>query len=297
MLSIAAEMAGRATKFPGARFIGLVALTSTTAGTLGFVHGISGIVEDEVTLNGGTGTIVAAYRMPPNECHGGYDTEVAGAKAEFNKKINIGTFSIPTTYKASETFNSVVKNEICNTGVDSKIEFDKKSNHLTWTVPAKSLTTRVYTKDLTDEGMFTSDNGAAAAVYKNFANLVKVLPAGLDVKSADELRNRLQGWATLAAYTTSTEGCASIAWKYVKPLYEKELIKQAQSNALFGGRKLSPSDITINLPDQVEFKNQYAGQLDKIQDDFGRDGVTIHRLDPNKLKCIESPKLNTGAQE
>ncbi len=261
-------------------------------GGLGLAHNFFGSIKTETTLTAGEGALKSTFALD-KECYGGYVNEVKGAKAEINKKI----FGIGTTFKASETFNGDVTSEICNTGIDGEMVVDKKTHQTTVTIPATAFETTVYQTNPSDAKAWTSDNGAAVAIMKNFGNAVKVLPGGVDVKGGDELSSKLRGWALLSAYELSSKGCGTTAWPHIKDAYAAKIKdKVVANNNTFSDIQITPQEVTVNLPDSVAFKNQYESQFADLQSKLTKTDVKFNKVDPNSFVCRDMPAGSGGAK-
>ena len=266
------------------------AVLGAVVGVAGFFHSKE-IIKTETHISAGEGALKSTFELD-KECYGGYVNEVKGAKAEINKKL-FG--KIGTTFKASETFNGDITSEVCNTGVDGEMIVDSKTHKTTVTIPATAFETTVYQTNPADTKAWTSDNGAAVAIMKNFGNTVKVLPGGLDVKAGDELSSKLRGWALLSAYELSSKGCGKTAWPHIKDGYADKIKEKVvtNNNTFNKDIQITPDDVTVNLPDTIAFKNQYEAQFTDIQSKLAKADVKFAKIDPNSFVCKDMPAGGT----
>jgi hypothetical protein len=283
--------------------IGRTVLAAAILGTALAVAGwflAQTIIQKEVKITAGEGMLKEVFIMPPKECHGGYINAVSGTKAEVNMKIHVPftPVEVPTTFRASEGFTGDVTDEVCNTGINGQKTVDTKNHKITIDIPPEALQTTVYQTNPADAKAWTSDNGMAVAIMKNAGNVIKTLPAGLDLKAGDELQAKLRGWALLSAYDLSTKGCGNTAWPHLKPLYAVEIKKGIvdQNNSALGATKITLEDVTVNLPDKVGFKNQYEEQFAAIQDKLVKSGVNFTMPDPSKFVCRDMPAGSSVAK-
>lgn len=286
MAMLAAGVAREAVKRP--RIIvgtSLFLAGSALAYGLGIVHAWRGATETDVALNGGKGTVTNVYVMPPKECHGGYDAKIEGAKAEINTRIKLGGLRIPTTVRASETFNGTIANQVCNTGINGTEVINKQTHHVTVTIGKEALTTMVFQKNPADPNAFTADNGIGVALYKNLANNVKTLPGGVDVKGPDQLQNRLRGWALLEAFDTSSQACGETAWKYLRSPYAEEIKKDVVAkNNTYADYKITEQDVTVAVPETVDLATQYGPQLHRTKDALREQNINITNVSAKECK-------------
>lgn len=283
--------------------VGVAALALASGG----LYGLQNRTEEGLSIDGGTATLEAVWSMPGKECHGGYEVMVEGAVAEAEVALDLGVISsIPgvstvTTYKASETMNGLVTNEICNAESPELleqqliIEDGPDGRKLTLNVEADAFTSTVYLTDPTDPGLFTSDNNFVAGVHDAFANVVKSLPGGLDVEGPDRISSQLRGYAMLGAFDTSSRGCGQLAWGLLRPLYAHELqiAVAADNNAFDPDIPVDPEDVTVNLPSEVTFTNQYTDQFKEIRGEIEAGGVNVSYPSAESLSenCKAAPDV------
>lgn len=258
------------------------------------VHEIFSGVEKEKTIVSKGGQLKSVFVMEEKECHGGYIATV-NAKSELNikKKIPFTNIKVPTTLRASEEFTGDVTNEVCNTGVDGERVTDLDTGKIHITIPAEAFTTTVYETNPADAKAWKSDNGFGAAMMKNIGNLVKVLPGGVDAKGGDQLQAKLRGEAKTAAYEVSAKSCGVKAWDILRQPYAEEIKESVvrENNQAIGAKQITEADVTVDLPEKIEFDTQYTKQFEDMQIAAKKHGVNFTLQDPAKVRCRANPNI------
>lgn len=274
--------------------LGSATLTGVVFGSLGLAEYSLNhpVVQDEVVTSAGKGMLTAVQSLDvPESCYGVYQNDVKGAKATFERKINLFGKEINTSYSASSTFNGNITSKVCNDSMSLALSYDKPTNKYELTVPASAFHTDVYR---TNPGVnaFTTDNGALMALQKNVENDINALPK-LESHKSDGLMGTLNGYAELAAFKTAAEACGPKAWLYLEPLYKISLQKQlvAEANRWAPEDNLTTDDINVTVTGEVHFTNQYDDQLTKIKSEAEKHGTSFVSPNPNTQVCTVSPDL------
>lgn len=269
-----------------------VAGTMAVMAGLGLIDRLELGVDRSLALSYGKGTLQSTFVMPARECHGGYINQVKGAKATFEAKLHVSSWSIPITAWISEEFNGSMTSQVCNTGIKGNMTTDFKAHTESVNLPEGSLTTVIYRTNPTVNA-FTLDEGLAAAQLSGEIGILNTIP-GVQIKTMDDIEGYLQGLAQLAANETSATVCGEKAWMHLKEPY-KDQIKQLEAARLNNqhatGYEWKPTDITVNAPDAANFTTQYGDLLDQTLQNIKDKGLSIKLPDDKakeKMSCDDA---------
>jgi hypothetical protein len=264
--------------------------------------------EDSVAARAPQAVVTKTYPLPPKACDFGYDTAVTNSTVAYNKKLKIGTYSIPTTISASETFNGTIKNMLCNTTDPGQevVTFDPNKNTLSVKFQGSSQPFDVVVSqaDPTDPNAYTPHNGFLMAQFKNAANnldalglapfVASHLPNGDNItQGPNRLDNFLRGEALMGAYAVSSEACGKSAYAKLLPQMQQHIGDVAfHTFQTFNvdpaeKAKLTREHVTVSMPspDGVVMHDQYAGRSNNDRQRLAAAGINFSGFDASTLTC------------
>lgn len=252
----------------------------------------------------GTGVLTGVYTIPRKTCYAAYTNDVNGVRARAEITGEIGPYVIPAgrvLWWESE-LNGNVTTIVCITDQPGSREEDLSSGEVT--IDLSDPDTFQVTNYFTPTG--DPDNPMARRTENDHSPLI--LPAQtLDaiIKSftegnlgIDGIYSQLQNLTEAEAYHVSAQACGAAAWEHLVPLLE-EAIKQEEieyTREHDPASDISPDDISVKLPEEVAFQNQYF-QPDKEDDEAKKffENLTTSSVSqspsPDTITCDEAPDL------
>ncbi|HSH18784.1 MAG TPA: hypothetical protein VK978_05370 [Candidatus Saccharimonadales bacterium] len=252
----------------------------------------------------GEGTITDAWTMPAKACHGGYEVDVRGAHARLNVQMDLG-FMSQEVFDAHMTYKGSMTAEVCHVDDPEKTQaqllISQKDGEpvITATIAADAFMTTVYPTNPADPGSYVWGGNVVAMAGDSLANAIKALPGNLDMKSADELRSKLQGVAYLAGTRTVAEACGSQAWDLLDEDYAKEVAKGIMADYNIDRAvpvKLENITVDVPAPGKIRFTTQYADQLNEQAAQLTAANITYGTDNAADMKCKASPDIQVGAR-
>jgi hypothetical protein len=277
---------------------GVLAVASITG--LGMAAGVVH-TQETVSVDGGSGELKDVRAITPEECLSAYTSEIKGARANFHTTLEVGPFSIPTTFDDQEEYNGTLTSKVCTHPKDYLVHVDTQKRSATAQIPASAFTTTVYAENPVKDDVHTVSNGIAMVALKNVTNIIKVIPNVNFEGKTDDLVGNLRALAFLGAQSTQAEACGKTAWPYLKPIETKQLQESLAKNIEVqepfiskGQPQLKPEEINVVLPETITFTTQYTDKLKAAEQEMKANGVTFEKP-ASGVVCKPSKQLKVTA--
>lgn len=288
----------------GALAVGAVTIVGgLVGGALGVVHNLPSAVGAELNTritDEGLGVLTSVYTLPPKTCFAAYTNDVLGVTARAEIDAHVLSIDLPTEdvfwWEVERDGN--VTTEVCVTDVPGQKTQDLDTGEVIIELSNESFEVINYATPSNDPDNPMVRSYSNDHSYGNvFSSIVDSVIKGASDGSLgiDGIYSRLANLTDAEAYKISAEACGQEAWEYLRPLLEAALIDHEIGSIQDHdpNSNITKEDITVHLPDSVDFSNQYSSPSDDTSGTF--DSFTESNINrspsPDSITCTVAPGL------